>query len=185
MWRRPTQSELKALTIVIGKMKRYLAIAVLSASAQLAGCATPLAIAPGTAERAVLEQFGRAHDTHALADGGRRLEYRQGGLQQTKYMVDVDRDGRVAAVAQVHDFARFMKLRTGVDTIADVKREFGEPRLIQHYGGQKLTAWLYPYIESGTWNHEMAVYFDAEGRVRRVESGPDPRFLGGRNGKHD
>jgi hypothetical protein len=27
----------------------------------------------------------------------------------------------------------------------------------------------------------MAIYFDAHGIVRRVESGPDPRFLGGGN----
>lgn len=164
-------------------MKRYLAIAVPAASALLVGCATPLALAPGTPESAVVAAHGRADDVHQLADG-RRLEYRVGGLQQIKYMVDLDRDGRVRKVAQAHDFDRFMKLRTGIDTLADVKREFGEPRLVQYYAGQKLTAWLYPYVESGTWNQEMAVYFDAEGRVRRVESGPDPRFLG-RGGKHE
>lgn len=124
----------------------------------------------------------QARDRRWLADG-RRLEYRIGGLQQTKYMVDLDREGRVRSVAQVHDFDRFMTLRTGVDTMADVRREFGEPRLVQHYAGLKLTAWLYPYVESKTWNSEMAVYFDAGGLVRRVESGPDPRFLGEPNDK--
>lgn len=163
-------------------MKRYLALVAAAAGALLAGCATPLAIAPGTPEAAVVAAFGRADDQHALADG-RRLEYRLGGFQQTKYMVDLDRDGRVRSVAQVHDFFRFMKLRTGVDTMADVRREFGEPRLVQHYRLMKLTAWLYPYLESMTVKSEMAVYFDAGGLVRRVESGPDPRFLGGPNDK--
>lgn len=164
-------------------MKRYLAVLTIAACAQLAGCASPLALAPGTPEAAVLAALGRADDTHALPEG-KRLEYRPGGLQQIKYMVDLDREGRVRAVAQVHDFDRFMTLRTGIDTMADVRRGFGEPRLVQHYAGQKLTAWLYPYVESNVWNSEMAVYFDAEGRVRRVESGPDPRFLG-RGGKDD
>ena len=175
--------ELSRFTIVKVRMKQYLALAATAACAVLAGCANPSGIAPGTPEAAVVQAFGRADDTHALADG-RRLEYRVGGLQQIKYMVDLDRAGRVLAVAQVHDFDRFMKLRSGVDTITSVKREFGEPRVVQYYAGQKLTAWLYPYIESNTWNNEMAVYFDAEGFVRRIESGPDPRFLG-RGGRDD
>lgn len=166
-------------------MKRYLALVTTTVCTLVAGCATPLDIAPGTPESAVVGAFGRADDTHALADGGRRLEYRVGGLQQTKHMVDLDRDGRVLSAAQVHDFDHFMTLRTGIDTVADVRRGFGEPRRIEHYVGLKLTAWLYPYIESKSWNSEMAVYFDGDGRVRRVESGPDPRFLGGRNSKDD
>jgi hypothetical protein len=166
-------------------MKRYARTAPLAAALWLAACASPLALTPGTPEPTVVSTLGRPHDVHALADGGRRLEYRIGALEQTKYMVDMDRDGRVAAVAQVHDFDRFMRLRAGVDAQADVRREFGQPRLVQRYSMSGLTAWLYPYREASAFNSEMAVYFDAQGKVVRVESGPDPRFTGGRNGKDD
>lgn len=107
-----------------------------------------------------------------------------GPVHQTKYMIDLDARGRVVRVTQAHDAERFFALRTGRDTIEDVRREFGAPRLVQRYLSG-YTVWLYPYLESGSFSSEMAVYFDPSGRVARVESGPDPRFLGGPGGRDD
>jgi hypothetical protein len=148
--------------------------------AAIAGCAAPGAVAPGTPEAQLRAQFGRPSAEHALDAGARRLEYPTGPFQQTKYMVDVDAGGRVQRVEQVLTYEKFARLRVGVDDRAVVLREFGIPFDERPYPLSGLTAWMYPYKENGVWNSEMAVYFDKNGIVRRVESGPDPRFI--RNG---
>lgn len=148
--------------------------------AWIAGCATPATVAPGTPEAQLRAHFGRPTADHALDAGAKRLEYLTGPFQQTKYMVDVDASGRVQRVEQVLTYEKFARLRIGVDDRAVVLREFGIPFYEQTYPLSGLTAWMYPYKENGVWNSEMAVYFDGSGVVRKIESGPDPRFL--RNG---
>ncbi len=145
--------------------------------ATIAGCATPGAVAPGTSEAQLRAQFGRPTAEHALDAGAKRLEYLIGPFQQTKYMVDVDAAGRVQRVEQVLTYEKFARLRIGIDDRAVVLREFGVPFYKQTFSLSGLTAWMYPYKEDGVWNSEMAVYFDSDGIVRKVESGPDPRFL--------
>jgi hypothetical protein len=148
--------------------------------AAIAGCAAPGAVAPGTPEAQLRAQFGRPTAEHALDAGAKRLEYLTGPFQQAKYMVDVDAQGRVQRVEQVLTYQKFARLRVGIDDRTVVLREFGIPFREQPYPLSGLTAWMYPYKENGVWNSEMAVYFDRNGVVRKVESGPDPRFL--RNG---
>jgi hypothetical protein len=150
-------------------------------AAAVAACATPGAVAPGTTEAQLRAQFGRPTAQHALEAGAKRLEYLTGPFQQTKYMIDIDANGRVQRVEQVLTYEKFARLRIGVDDRAVVLREFGIPFYEQTYPLSGLTAWMYPYKDNGIWNSEMAVYFDRHGIVRKVESGPDPRFL--RNGK--
>ncbi|MEW5881391.1 MAG: hypothetical protein AB1761_13220 [Pseudomonadota bacterium] len=159
-------------------MLRPLAFAVCVAA--IAGCATPAAVVPGTPESQLRAQFGRPVAEHALEAGAKRLEYLTGPFQQTKYMVDVDANGRVQRVEQVLTAEKFARLRIGIDDRAVVRREFGIPLREQPFPLAGLTAWMYPYKENGVWDSEMAVYFDKDGIVRKVESGPDPRFI--RNG---
>jgi hypothetical protein len=147
--------------------------------ALLAGCATPDASLLGADGAAVLARNGAPAETFRLAGGGERWLYPLGGLQQYVWAVDFDGAGRVAAVEQVRTAANFARVRVGVDTEADVRREFGAPRLVVPYSRVGLVAWMFPFVEDRVWNQEMAIYFDAQGVVRRVESGPDPRFLGG------
>jgi hypothetical protein len=94
-------------------------------------------------------------------------------------MVDVDANGRVLRVEEVISVAHFAQVRVGQDDTTIIRREFGPPRLIQTYALSGLTAWMYPYLENLNWNSEMAIYFDKSGIVQKVESGPDPRFVGG------
>lgn len=150
--------------------------------AALAACAAPGAIAPGTPQAQVRAQLGRPTAEHALDAGAKRLEYVTGPFQQTKYMIDIDANGRVQRVEQVLTAEKFARLRIGIDDRTIVLREFGIPFYEQTYPLAGLTAWMYPYKEDGVWNSEMAVYFDGRGIVRRVESGPDPRFI--RNGSN-
>jgi hypothetical protein len=154
--------------------------AVTAIVATITGCASLGAVAPGTPEAELRARFGRPTAEHDLGAGFKRLEYLTGPAQQTKYMIDVDANGRVQRVEQVLTLERFARLRIGIDDRAVVRREFGVPFYEQRFALSGLTAWMYPYKEGGVWDSEMAVYFDANGIVRKVESGPDPRFL--RNG---
>lgn len=152
--------------------------------AALAGCATPSELDVGSARSQVIERLGTPDARHALEGGGERLEYAHDPLQQTAWMVDLDAAGRVTAVRQVRTPENFARLRVGVDDTAFVRREYGTPWRIERYPLSGLTAWMYPYIESGAWKSMVAVHFDDRGIVQRVENGPDPRFIGG-NGRED
>jgi hypothetical protein len=152
--------------------------AFLFAAALLAACATPASLPVGTDRAAVLARVGAPPERYPLPTGGERWLYPAGGLQQEAWTVDLDATGRVALVRQVRTMENFMRVRIGIDREADVRREFGPPRLMQEYSLVNLVAWMYPYLEDGIWNSEMAIYFDPQGIVRRLENGPDPRFLG-------
>jgi hypothetical protein len=146
--------------------------------ALLAGCATPDASLVGADRAAVQGRIGAPPEKFPLAGGGERWLYPWGGLQQRVDAVDFDAGGRVVRVTQVRTTENFGRVRIGVDTQADVRREFGPPRIIVPYSRTGLVAWMSPYLENGLWNSEMAIYFDAQGVVQKVENGPDPRFLG-------
>jgi hypothetical protein len=150
-------------------------------SAILLGCAMPDSIKPGAAESDVLGRLGKPEGEFALADGTRRLEYNRGEWMQRAWMVDLDREGRVARVDQVRDEAHFARLQPGSDDQSSVRRALGTPWKIEYYPPSKLTGWLYPYRESGVFNSVMTVMFDPSGVFRRAENGPDPRFLGNDN----
>jgi hypothetical protein len=170
------------VALIEGRLRRLLLL--LLAAALLAACATPDNSLLGADRAAVLSRQGEPAQRFALPTGGERWLYPLGGLQQFVWAVDFDSAGRVVAVTQVRTGENFGRVRIGVDTEADILREFGQPRLKVPFSRIGLVAWLYPYVDSGVWNLEMGIYFDAQGIVRRVESGPDPRFLGG-NGKRD
>jgi hypothetical protein len=159
-------------------LRRFLTPLAISV-ALLAGCATPDSSLVGADRAAVLARHGVPPERHPLAGGGERFVYPLGGLQQYVWAVDLDAAGRVMQVSQVRTAANFGRVRIGVDTEADIRREFGPPRLVVPYSRVGLVAWMFPFVENGLWNQEMAIYFDPQGIVRRVESGPDPRFLGG------
>jgi hypothetical protein len=167
-----------------GAPARAFAVAALFA---LAGCATPSALAPGTPEAEVIAKFGQPAEVYPLPapPNARRLAYPIGRLNQQTWMVDVDANGRMLRVQEAIAAERFAQIRIGKDDTTTIRREFGPPWMIRTYTLSGLTAWMYPYLESGWWNSEMSVYFDKSGIVRKVESGPDERFVGGSDHKPD
>ena len=158
---------------------RWLPAAIALSAALLAGCATPDASLVGADRATVQSRLGASAERHPLAGGGERWLYPPGGLQQEVWAVDFDATGRVTQVRQVRTSENFARGRIGVDTEADIRREFGPPRITQPYSRVGLVGWMFPYLESGIWNSEMVIYFDPQGIVRRIENGPDPRFIGG------
>jgi hypothetical protein len=162
-------------------LRRRACALALSAVIGLTACATPDQVPSGSTRAQVVERHGAPLAVHQLPDGAERLEYQIGPFQQYAQMVDVDRSGRVLRASQVRTAENFARIKVGVDTPATVTREFGTPWHTERYALSKLTAYLYPYKESNFFNLMMAVHFDDAGIVQRVESGPDPRFIGGRN----
>lgn len=156
-------------------------IALLATSAALiAGCVTAgrfNGLAVGTPEAEARGSVGEPIATYALPNGGRRLEYPMGVLQQETYMVDIDAQGRVSQVQQVRTLKRFSALRIGVDTQDDVRREFGTPWRIDRYALSPYTTLLYPHPDGEQFNTMVGVYVDAQGIVRSVDNGPDPRLI--------
>jgi hypothetical protein len=161
-------------------LRRLLLPAVLSA-ALLAGCATPGPSLVGAERAAVQAKFGSPGERYPLAGGGERWMYLIGSYQQRMWAVDFDAAGRVVQVTQVRTAENFARVRIGVDTQADIRREFGPPRIVEPYPRVGLVGWMFPYLENDVWNSEMVIYLDAQGIVRKVENGPDRRFLGGGN----
>jgi len=158
---------------------RLLLVPVALLLALLAGCAAPGPSLVGADRATVQSKIGAPPETFALPGGGERWMYPWGGLQQRVDVVDFDSNGRVTAVRQVRTAENFGRVRVGVDTQADIRREFGPPRTIVPYPRVGLVGWSFPYLENDLWNSEMVIYFDPQGIVRKVENGPDPRFLGG------
>jgi hypothetical protein len=146
--------------------------------ALLAGCATPGPSLVGADRAAVQSKIGPPPEQFALPGGGERWLYPWGGLQQRVDVVDFDSTGRVAQVRQVRTGENFARVRVDVDTQADIRREFGPPRTVVPYPRVGLVGWSFPYLENDIWRSEMVIYFDAQGIVRKIENGPDPRFLG-------
>jgi hypothetical protein len=152
------------------------------AAALLAGCATPDSTLVGADRAAVQSRIGTPAERYPLAGGGERWMYPIGSYQQRMWGVDFDAAGRVVAVTQLRTAENFARVRIGVDTGADILRDFGQPRMVQPYAMSGLVGWLYPYREAEIWNSEMVIYFKSGGDVVvRIENGPDPRFLGGNN----
>jgi hypothetical protein len=161
------------------------AAAAAVAALVLGACATPQAVQPGMTRAAVLESAGRPTRSYALApisgpggsEAGRatsRLEY-VGLLSQQVWLVDLDGTDHVVGVSDGRAPGVFARIRVDVDDQPAIRRLLGTPDRVDRYALAHLTAWQYPYRD-GMWNLEMSVMFDDSGIVRRVESGPDPRF---------
>ena len=147
----------------------------------LVACAMPDSLKPGATEADVLGKFGKPDSSFVAPDGSKRFEYNRGEFMQRSWMVDLDGNGSVVRVDQVRDEAHFARLQPGTDNENSVRRALGTPWKVEYYPPSKLTGWLYPYRESGVWNSVMTVMFDPSGTFQRAESGPDPRFLGGKD----
>lgn len=170
-WPNPVRSPARALRT----------LAMLATALIVTGCATPTQLPAGATRGEVIATLGEPQARHVLPEGGERLEYSGDGLQQEAWMVDLGADGRMTGVRQVHTMDEFNRIKPGVDTRETVRRALGAPWETVRYRLSGLTAWSYPHMEANAWYSLMTILFDDSGVVQRVENGPDPRFLGGRD----
>lgn len=126
-------------------------------------------LTPGvTTEAQVRAQMGRPDTERTRADGSKRLEYPRGPQGTTTYMVDIDAQGRLAAVTQVLTAENFARVRFGM-TEDEVRQLLGKRGEVAFYRLKPETVWSWKWEEGGpTGDAFFNVHFDASGVVYKT-----------------
>jgi hypothetical protein len=143
------------------------AVLLLAACAAINGPQFP----PGTPIDTVRAGKGAPTEEHALAGGGRRLEYSGGTYGRFTYMFDFDASGRLVNADQVRDEAHFNAIRAGM-TEAEVLERIGQPATTWNIQWQRQTVWSYRY--DTPFCQWFMVGVGKDGRVADTAYGPDP-----------
>jgi outer membrane protein assembly factor BamE (lipoprotein component of BamABCDE complex) len=124
-------------------MKKF-ALSCLVVAAVLAGCAStgPGDLKPGASADQIRAQMGTPVATHALPNGGQRLEFRGSGART--YMVDVDASGKLVNWVQVLNETNFRNITAGM-TREQVLMTLGQPSNIAPGGRQGGEVWSYHF----------------------------------------
>jgi len=161
-------------------MHKMTTIATIWAAIVLAGCSSPSLRggnpAIGDPVEAVTARLGQPTGVYPLPDGGRELEYATGPMGQYTWMARIAPDGRLVSWEQVLTGEKFATLKIDRDTKDDVLRTIGRPAEYSHVAMHDYEVWSYRYKESGVWNSMMHMHFDAKGKLRLMQNGPDPMF---------
>lgn len=153
-------------------IRRY--IFALALSCAVAACGFPGSVKPGDSQDTVRSAAGRPTAVITLPDGGVRWQYSGQPYDQSVWNIDMNAQGRVTQVEQMMSDSAFARIRSGVDTRADVLRDFGPPADTFSYPLMDETAFMYRYFIQGGFYAAMFVYFDPRGVVKRTETGMDP-----------
>lgn len=143
-------------------------------AALLAACGTVESLTPGMPRAEVLARWGQPTRVVPLPDG-ERLQYSFQPTGQEAVMVDIDATGRVRQARQVlneRDYARIPI--DGSWTAEDIGREFGPPASVGAVARWDGPVWTYRW-RGGMVDQMFWVFFDPAGRVRRTQTGMDPR----------
>jgi outer membrane protein assembly factor BamE (lipoprotein component of BamABCDE complex) len=121
---------------------------------------------PGvTTEAQILAQMGKPETARTFTDGSKRFEYPRGPQGLNTYMVDIDRDGKLQAIAQVLTAANFAKIRLGM-TEDEVRRLLGKPGQVAVFPLKPETVWSWKWREGGVTEEGIFnVHFDQNQRV--------------------
>ncbi len=140
--------------------------------AGLAACVhlAPASLPPGIPADAVRARLGEP--SHTYQDGEyTELEYAKG---QYTFMARIDPQGKLASYEQVLTADKFATVAIGRADKASILHTFGQPAAMQRYPTSNTDAWLYHYKEQDIWNSIMYVEFYPTGKVKSLQSGPDP-----------
>lgn len=150
-------------------MKRaFLVPLVLLASA----CASQ-SLRPGMSEAEVVQAMGRPALELRDADGSRHLAYPSGPFGLHTYVARISPDGRLRAMEQVLDDARFDAIRPGM-TSEELLRHIGPPGERMRFDNLGQTAWDYRFRDTWGYIAILSVMVDDSGHVvsritRRLE----------------
>ncbi len=132
-------------------------------SCMVAACA-PGSVKPGDSQDAVRSAAGRPTAVITLPGAGVRWQYSGQPFDQSVWNIDMNAQGRVTSVEQMMSDAAFARIRNGVDTSADVLRDFGPPAETFSFPLMDETAFMYRYFIQGGFYAAMFVYFDPQRR---------------------
>lgn len=149
--------------------------ALVATALALAGCAEPTRITPGTSRAELLQRLGAPTSLYAMG-AVERFQYSRAPAGTEVTNIDVDASGKVVAVTQVLDEARFaLDIRPGVWREADVLRTYGRPEQmarVTSFDGA-VWSWRYKWINA---RRLLYIYLDPQGVVQRYHTGDDLRF---------
>lgn len=131
----------------------------------------PPRLAPGASLDAARQALGRPTGDHALADGGRRLEFARGPMGRHTYMLDFNAHGQLVRWEQVLDEAHFADIREGMDA-AEVLSRLGRASEQRYIGWQKQQVLAYRY--ETPFCQWFQVGLNLQGKVVDAAYGPDP-----------
>jgi outer membrane protein assembly factor BamE (lipoprotein component of BamABCDE complex) len=106
-------------------------------------------LTPGvTTEAQIRDQMGEPETERNYTDGSKRLEYPRGPAGTTTYMVDLDANGKFAAVTQALTAQNIAKIRPGMSQ-DEVRRILGKPTTISEYPLKQERVWSWHWLEDG------------------------------------
>lgn len=146
-------------------------------STSLGACAafTPVTLASGESEQAVLAKLGKP--TGRFDDGADHLlEYARAPFGQQTYMARIGPDGKLISYEQVLTSQKFALIKPAITRKEEVLRIIGGPTETSFLSLPQLEVWSYRYKESGAWNSLMHVHFNKAGVVEKLMNGPDPLY---------
>jgi hypothetical protein len=153
--------------------------------AALAGCGAmrpPASLPIGTSIAEARQAFGGPSAEYPLADGGTRLEFRQGSLGRETHMLDFDGAGRLVATRQVLTPAGFAAIRPGMSQ-QEVLARIGRPAYVFPVGWQQLQVWNYRF---GGLEGDCVVFQVSISNATRTvtDTGPNTDPICDRDGGH-
>ncbi|MBV9890478.1 MAG: hypothetical protein JO090_06290 [Rhizobacter sp.] len=151
------------------------------ALAMLAACTTfaPGTLPPGTAIAQARQSLGGVAGEYRLADGGTRLEFRQGMYGKETYMLDFDASGRLVSSRQVLTPENFATIRPGLKR-DEVLIRIGHPSYTVGVGYQHVQVWTYRFggMEGDCVVFQVSIS-NASGAVSDAGPNTDPACSGG------
>jgi hypothetical protein len=161
--------------------KKWIGMGVLAALMALTGCDNQAIVdlEPGNATEAdVRAKFGEPEKVWDGDSGVRIFEYNRQPAGHRNFMIHIGTDGKLIAIRQVLTPANFAKVLPGT-SMEDVRRLLGKPGKVVPYELKKETYYSWRYLENaGNTSMIFSAVMDANMRVLRTETMPDPEALG-------
>ena len=132
----------------------------------------PGGLPPGTPIAEARRTFGGPSAEYPLANGGTRLEFRQGSFGKQTYMLDFDASGRLVATQQVLTPATFATIAPGM-TQEQVLARIGTPAFVFPVGWQRLQVWNYRFDGGDCVWYQVSIAA-TDRRVVDANIGTDP-----------
>ncbi len=157
-------------------MNRLAAISLCVLPGVFAGCGTMSDFPQGASIDQVRNQYGAPTIVCPEADGGQRMVWSTQPAGRQAWGTHVDAQGRIGIIEEVLTDEAFQRLNGSKWTQEQVRCQFGPPADVSQVGlgSARQVVWSYRYLQSGTWNSFLYVYFGHDGaHVTRFHPGPD------------
>jgi hypothetical protein len=154
--------------------------------AALTACTTfrfPGGLPAGTPIAEARQTLGGPSAEYPRADGGTRLEFRQGAFGRQTFMLDFDASGRLVSSQQVLTPQTFVRIARGM-TRDEVLRTIGHPAFAFPVGWQNLQVWNYRF--GGLEGDCVVFQVSISNETRTVtDTGPNTDPVCDRDGSRD